>query len=85
VPNADFVAMPIKDEPEGVFCWQPTWDDRHQAVTNHSQTLAALQKRGGVRWDEMAAILEGRYVVAMEPDYARLRCQHALVRRDPRP
>lgn len=49
---------------------------RHQAqaVTNHGQPVHSLAERGGLTWQELAAVLEDRPFRQMDPDVARLAC-----------
>lgn len=40
--------------------WQFVNDHAGQAYDNHYQTIERLAERGGLSWDELAAIIEGR-------------------------
>ena len=61
--------------------WRPTAADEKRADKNHGQTLARLAERGGVNWSELAAILEDRAWVWIEPGPAQVRVHRLLVDR----
>lgn len=66
---------------QDVVEWFPTGDDRFWAVRNHGQTLEGLNKRGGMSWCEMAAILEHRAHHRMAWEDAKAAVKAELERR----
>lgn len=62
--------------------WEPSERDRQQAEANHGQTLERLNERGGLGWDELAAVLLGqRYTSRQRRDAAVLCIAELAARR----
>jgi hypothetical protein len=63
------------------FEWFPTEADVRQAFTNHRQTFEQLDSRGGLSWDELAAVLQGRGYLPVPVRLAADICSKVLAAR----
>lgn len=61
-------------KPGGIVEWEPTEDDRKQAMKNHYQTLERLCDRGGLSWCELAAVIQHRQWEPISEEQARAAC-----------
>ena len=49
-----------------------------QAICNHGQDLETLNRRGGLIWSEMIAVLEGRRYIRMDESIARKKVEDII-------